>query len=627
MKIYKKNTIFLLLFLSFFIYLFGCFKVFAREGQTILKSNPVPLDIVAVYQPCEDPEDPDCVPYPSNISNHPDPSRKDHEMGLYAEGLPPSKDIYIIGCILTDNGPRCTTGQEDLDNLLNSYPGGDILAKDSSHEFKALQNPIKTNTNGILENVIIRSYTPQATLHFFYAIYLEQTRTGAGDANLFLSITPAGLQQGIASNFNIPTFALPSPRERREQGSSLENRREKLQDPKGRFFDAQSLEPIPEGEITLLDSSKKIFIYPNLINPQKVKINGEFNFWVPNGIYYLQPKTLPPGYSWPVKITDVNPNYSKAYYCDVDVKDDYNQPVPLYLDLYKIIEYNKLVHCDAPLFSTEKIYRSQPKTVYFAFRLDREKLETIYYGIVTHPLTIVSLQAKESKKTVVSTTADKLGYWKINLSNENYPLKNDGTVDQLVVVYKKVDLTGKTVFDAIEDKVFEPILNYVEGYAYNSLKRILPFAKVGYRQQGNEDVIYITEADDKGYFKIPTRYLPTFSYDLAFLPSGKTDGPVFLSTSEFVSYNDSFLKRKNTNLLTKKSQEIIFSKKSNGNSQNNIIEEKDKKLAGINENKNLTQSASFLPMFILIILLIIIIIVVIFFFNKSRKQNNPPLSY
>jgi len=428
----KKYWLFSFFILLVFLIIFSFPNTLAKEKTTTqVKNGPVELGIDQIYEPCEDPTDLLCVP--NTLSIHPDPVNIDHEFGLTADDLPPDTDIYIVCCISTNNNLRCTTGNNALDAKLNAVLGGDQMNPHPSHSFRSLENPKKTNVVGVLETTVVRSFTPHVTTHFFYGYYLTDDKVKTNKEIVIPTLQT--LKQGT---FDFET-ATPSPTKRpKKRRIAFKNI-----DPKGRFFDIKSLEPIPEGEITLLNNLKKIFIYQDLTNPQEVKINGEFNFWVPNGIYYLNLSKKPEGYSWPVKIDDINTNYLKAYYCDNEVKNEKNQSMPLYLDQYSIIVNNKLVHCDVPLDPGTNIpYRSDVKTVNFTHSKTANGLTTLFTGHVTHPLTIVSLKGVATEKTIATKPADKLGFWEITIQSSDYPLKTDGAPDQLIAVYKKVDLTN-----------------------------------------------------------------------------------------------------------------------------------------------------------------------------------------
>jgi len=181
---------------------------------------------------------------------------------------------------------------------------------------------------------------------------------------------------------------------------------------------------------------------------------------------------------------------------------------------------------------------------------------TRYGGKVTHPLTVVTLQGEETGKKVVTTAANKTGFWNATVENALYPMRADGTPDRLIAYYQKTDLTGSAPSAPVKGGEVEPILNYVEGYAYDSAGKPLPQAGVGFRQQATDKIVYVTTSDNTGYFKIPTRYLPTFGYELVFLPTGATE-PTFMTTSVFTAKNAPLLKQKGVNLLTSRNDEFI----------------------------------------------------------------------
>lgn len=574
-----------------------------------MKDQPIDLDIEAIYQPCENPNHELCVPYPTNLP-HPESSKQDHEFGLISEGLPSNTDYYIVGCINTENGAKCTTGNSQLDNFLNSFNGGDVLTKDPTYEFKALENPKKSDNQGTLQ-IVVRSYTPYSTSHFFKAYRLiNQTIVN-------VSTIEKGVKQGII-NF---TTSAPTQQPTRKRVREINH------DPKGRFFDIRSLEPIPEGEITLFNQDKKQFNYKNLINPQPVKINGEFNFWVPNGIYYLNPNSLPTGYIWPVKIEDIDPNYLKAYYCDPEVKDKNNKSAPLYLEQYPIYEFNKLVHCDFPLNpGTNLPYSYDVKTVSFSNFRNADNSKITFSGKVTHPLTIVYLKEIKKNRIIAKTYADKFGYWLLTLDKKSYPLDEEGLPMKITVSYQKIDLTGKKTYQEKKSDIeFEPILSYIEGYAYDENNQIIPNARVGYEQQGTSKVVYLTIANNQGYFKIPTVYLPTFSYKLVFLGQ-KKEKPTLISTSNFIKNNSSYLQKTKIDLLKTKNDQLppeklikfidsSLNKDNQLNNQNNFPQSQN-----INQKDN-NQRLRQLTITI-VILFTLIIITVSFIYIKKKKDSS-----
>ncbi len=389
-----------------------------------------------------------------------------------------------------------------------------------------------------------------------------------------------------------------------------------LVDPEGRLFDSQSLEPIPTGEILLLNSLHKVAVLNNAQNPQSAKVNGAYVFWSPSGTYYLNLGKIPQNYSWPTKLERVNGNYSKAYFCDSSVKNENNQPAQLYTKAYPIPVLNSLVHCDIPLDpGSSPPYRTTVKTIDFSIQRLSDSSFTYYSGNVSHPLTTIILQGEKTGKVVTTKSADKFGFWEAVVDNSSYPVGADGSIDRLVAVYQKNDLTGATRADPVKGAVFEPLLTYVEGYAYDASGVILPLALVGYRQLGDGKVVNVTTADSKGFFRIPTTYLPSFGYELIFTAGGKV---IRQTTSQFIAKNTKYLKDNNLHLLTDVKTGTL---PQNPLLQKAKADENEKAEAAAQEKKNESTTGNILLIgFILIFLLAASVGAVVLIKKKQSSQ-------
>ena len=182
------------------------FYVSARAQQpvpAVTVYKQVDLGVSAVYIPCENPVPtpttppvPPCTAYPTNVPTHPDPIHIDHEYNLSGRNLPANTDVIIVGCVNTDKGARCTSGDTALDAQLNNA-AGDRMDPDPTYQFKVLNNPVKTTATGTLENVIARSFTPDFTYHSFKGYYLTNAGTTVSPtvASSEAVITPQGQQQ------------------------------------------------------------------------------------------------------------------------------------------------------------------------------------------------------------------------------------------------------------------------------------------------------------------------------------------------------------------------------------------------------------------------------------------------
>jgi hypothetical protein len=543
----KFGRLVLFVFLAFLMVFVSRPLLAQGSNLTQIKSEAVELSVEALYMPCENPEDALCVPFPEGVE-HPF-SAHDHEMGLLMDGFPANVDVYIVGCINTLSGSKCTTGDSKLDAELNGMPGGDSMSADPSHQFRAAENPVKSDANGAI-NVIVRSYTAETVTHFFNGYYTQEQDLSAQTTGKNISIPPEEALHLQDFSIAAPTPAkLPTTRSIRIR--TVEN------DPKGRLFDAKSLEPIAGIEASLLDNFKRLYQETNFVNPLTVQPNGEFNFWVPNGIYYLSFAKLPASHSWPVEMAQVHPNYNLAYYCDPEVKDESNsQTVPLYYQQFSIIEYNKLVHCDVPVDpGTNPPLRSEVKAI--TYGLSRSTTDNFfnYSGKQTHPFTKVELIGQTSGRVIAEVEADKLGFWAMSVAPASYPLDKTGLPENIQVRYTKKDLTAETEFKSVNGAVFEPLLRYLEGYAYDTQGKAIANARVGIKQKNADTVVYLTTANDKGFFKIGSQYLPTFPFDLIFT-NPEVGSSLKVTTSDFVVANTAYLTDKSLNLVTTEKRDV-----------------------------------------------------------------------
>lgn len=496
--------------------------------------------------------------------------KKDHVVNLTKSNLPKDRDIYIVGCIITNDGGYCQTGSaandaavEKLNFPIKPYPG---------HSFQVFgNNPIRT-TDGNLQ-AYVYSHTPGQESHTFYAVFAADLNVTSGQGNT--------LQYG--------TFELLQ-----DPGQCVGIH----WDPSGRAFDAQSLEPLPNVEVTLLNNQKHA-VAPNLVdpnnpanasicqnsplrclenNPQLTLQNGEYNFDVLDGTYYLN--MLKTGYVFPVNLGDVNPKYTIAYGCDEGSKT-YTLYTRAATNVQHPIRVNgALVHCDAPLISsTGEPYHAEPVVMTdrngnleYGHTLLPGTTIVKYEGVVSHPFTKVALVDSVTGQVVVEGSADKFGNWSLTLDNEKL---SSGGASVLNLQLTKVDLTlgnvtskrwnlWSALLNLFKVKTvsaqnlvsssgvsFEPIFTYIEGYAYDKAGKVLPGATIDIKVNNYADSLYETTADANGFFTIAPDNLPIFSYYLEITPAGSTT-KIKYTTSQFAKVNKDYLTSNNINLMTAK---------------------------------------------------------------------------
>lgn len=333
-------------------------------------------------------------------------------------------------------------------------------------------------------------------------------------------------------------------------------------DPYGRVFDSRSLEPISEVKVRLLDESKKLFSgfdFP-LPNPQTTEADGMFNFPVPPGTYYLAIGSKPSTHEFTAS-PSLHKNYKKAY------SDIYKPDEPI--DEAE----GKPEHRDIPLDPGTNLPLHFPVEM-ITYDVVKLGQSTKYEGIVSHPLSKVSLIGKKSKKVYATVDANAQGEWEIILSDSQTPQD-----EKLVITPKKVDITKLSMQNSILQKLaslfrfeantlarsiyaqeaspaepdgqeisVDPILPYVEGYAYDVNGKIIPKAQIKIRVDWSGQVYYEAKADEMGFFRIEPKYLPIFAYNLEFISPTNSQSTT-MTTSGFVEKNQQYLQENKINLM------------------------------------------------------------------------------
>lgn len=341
-----------------------------------------------------------------------------------------------------------------------------------------------------------------------------------------------------------------------------------VHDPFGRVFDSLTLEPLPGVDVTLTkkmtDGSFKkvtqsdISASPQIgtiTNPQKTIADGVFSFFVPDGTYRLSPEK--DGYVFPAGTM----NYAASEF---------------YINLYQgedIVQQGKIEQRDIPMQPVDEVQaiayaRQNPITVIDHFEtLDKERNTYTIEGRVSHPRASIIIYAQVPNKRkpgtmvrtreLARTEADEYGQFKILIDTST--LKRGEIIGELEAKKKPVpNLQGATEktnplsgviqfltsFMQVEADErgsdttvvqLNPILNYVEGYAVTEGGQILPGATVGVYLQSSNKPMYETTADESGFFRIYSEYLPSIPYELRF--NGLSDSQASIRTAAFIAEN------------------------------------------------------------------------------------------
>ncbi|OGK62869.1 hypothetical protein A2334_01740 [Candidatus Roizmanbacteria bacterium RIFOXYB2_FULL_38_10] len=526
---------------------------------------------------------------------------------------------YIVECVSTATSQICTTGSEAQDMVVYKQSNIATLQTDLQYVFEGL-----FESNGS---------TPASN------------PTEWGGAYEWKDSTPEGHdRRWYAMNYWDPTTAPIGAAGGQQQGTFDFETAEKdcakiAWDPYGRVFDAGTLEPVRGSKVTLQIKKGGTFVdmtaldLPggNIQNPQTVKEDGAFSFVVPDGEYRLL--------SNPVPLVDANiidPNYAKAY---SDIYLVQNEEL--------IEQQGEIVHRDIavatlntnnPVKMMEYFYRSTPQGL------------IIIDGQVSHPLT--KLNAKMNfvstglPSSVLKFQSDAFGRFNIEIDQNSFKKdpKNMEIFSELELV--KVDLRQpitkkngivKSVSAAQRDNSivkFEPIPQYLEGVAYDAGGKVIPNAAVGVYLQFSNKAYSQKTADNNGFFKFSSEYLPSFPYEIRYTTA---DGKVInTKPSVFLAQNQKYIAeqqinpfvgkdaknniaptlspKKNTPSITKETSDTIDTTGAGAGAK---VTQKDTKITELT-NK------IFIQAIFLILALVILIGVSVWLVIHFKKTHGPP---
>jgi len=320
-------------------------------------------------------------------------------------------------------------------------------------------------------------------------------------------------------------------------------------DPYGRVFDAQSLEPLPEALVDLIDNSTN----ENVVMKQNLSYDvtgddGLYNIQVDKeGEYKLTVDPLTP-HSFvqsPLLSKYWRYIYSDLYTKDTTFKETYNTPT----------------HADIALQPDGEPFREAVAKIVPGTLNAQDMNGTIFYkGRSTFPMALTCLVHEITGEQVGDCVhANNVGYFTISLQKEKVPLA------RLRVVTKKVNLNDPKLYsdtvkveplhfnslmlsDVQKSYFFEPILSLVEGYAYDLNHKVIPNAVVRIVLKESKQLAFETAADDKGYFVIYADKLPYMEYNIEFR-NPQNGAKLSQTTSQFASLNATYLAQNKINLL------------------------------------------------------------------------------
>lgn len=543
----------------------------------------------------------------------------------------PNSLTYIVACSghNREGGGGCSTGSRQTDMVVY---GQDNTAIANVGALISGSNPTQSDGNGGLGSLTWQA--PKIGSTKFYALNYITAAVTPSVGNVTPSVPPQGdagaLQQGTFV-FSLTQADLDSVPENLDQ-DCLKIR----WDPYGRVFDINSLEPVFGASVTLFKKradgsftqmTTNDVVGGNIINPQTVKEDGAFSFIVDDGSYKLGVSS--PNYSFPVsEISKIHPNYSQIYY------DVYPA-----LTGEEIVQAGKIEHRDIPVEPLSGVVTNNPPKLMEYFYTSQVISQTIsLQGTVSHPLaklTFYSIKPIRYRQ-VGAIQADKNGKFSYKIDQSKFePGESFGEID-----LAKVDLTllGKSSPSIIKNAQAEsnsvatikldPILTYLQGYAYDSSGKIIPNATVGIYLTFSNKPYYKTKADDKGFFKIPSEFIPNMAYGLRYTTAAGTT--IKVTTTEFITKNQKYLTDNKIDLQTFKNQAgkpvtkaLISKAKGEDKDSDQGSQTSGKGQTGKGMISKQTNNLILLIGVLVFLLIAVIIILIVHFVKKKRPEPSP----
>lgn len=591
----------------------------------------------------------------------------------------PTSKVYIVACFGAESGGTgqiCTTGNSSLDRQANIF-GADnyslvktkLQRGDKNYKFEGLyytanggvsihsetsaysdpdyltSYPVTANSSGDIQAVEWQDFVPPPGAdHKFMAFNLidpNEAVTGEG----------GGLVQA--------TF----PFEKAEKDCAVIH-----WDPYGRVFDKETLEPVNNAQVTLKVKEGDDFVFANILgvtNPQITREDGNFNFVVPNGTYKLEVQPYPIEAS----LAAVHPNYSKVY------SDIY--PVETGEE---IVQRNSAQHRDIPITRTGSTTGPRTPLKLFDFFADISEGKIIVRGRASHPFSLVTIWSaklfpngtKQEYRPIASGEADKNGKFRILVDQADLEVKTEYREVVYNAKLKYVDIRVNSpavqkpnpVWNSligffslwikqvkaqeIEVSIpLDPIPTFLEGYAYDSVGKPIANATVGLYPKFSNSPSYQVKADENGYFKITSEYIPPMAYDIRYTSANGVITKT--TTTAFLVQNQKTFQEKQTDPFIYKDAQnrtVSASSRPSGERANNLLNSTQKRgqntsnssmNAPVGTNKiggsssmqsttgkvNIANIQGIIMIIIVIIMLVGIGIAAVFF----MKPKQPPITY
>jgi len=344
-------------------------------------------------------------------------------------------------------------------------------------------------------------------------------------------------------------------------------------DPYGKVFNAQDLSPLTDIPVSLFekraDGGYQLVTNPTnpyFENPFLTTETGSFSFIVPDGIYKLGVSyngiQYPP---YDEALLSTNCQNGQCLVGDQVLYRDLYYPAPVDKTKEEIVQQGEVVHRDIPVYDAEIISMANGeksvlgvqskdvKLLGYIYSLDKTTGRIIFKGTVNYPFARINLFSKvfnsqgqyEKGRLLTSTNADNKNHFAVEFDQSSLAANEIFGIVEL----GRINLSGD--FNLNKDKPysvnalqFEPIVNYLEGIAYDQSGGIMTGSNIAVINSLSGETVYETRADENGRFKVSSEYLPNKPYTIKYQVG---DRVVEITTSDFVAKNTDYFKTNNIN--------------------------------------------------------------------------------
>ncbi|MBP7966758.1 hypothetical protein KAZ66_00650 [Candidatus Woesebacteria bacterium] len=412
-------------------------------------------------------------------------------------------------------------------------------------------------------------------------------------------------------------------------------------DPRGRVFDAETLEPITQGnvvlkqknELNVFDAGYANKQNPLILNPFQLENSGEYIFYVVNGEYTLEPRIPSYRHMTSSELNSLSSNAKKIYV---------NQ---LYFsDSLPIVEKGSIEFRDVPVMSVNGTHIEAPIKVYSEKREVSDTGDLLYSGQVSYPYAqlITEFCSEVNSKEVchdknifsyLNGGPDNQGYFSISLKQQNMQAG-----EYIIRSFKKVDLRAlplaqkmRMVMHLAWTAILPKGVEAAEANPNRAAIEVIPLVLVGYLEDehgailANTEVeihtvrvptaIYATKTDSRGLLAISSEHLPREAYTIV---AKKNGVETTIKTSTFLSNNKEFYEQHklNPNIALTEDQISTVIKENNQASPSSLA-----KPAVVSDDNIASNSNSMIIVLIAAVLLLLVgVVSIVIYYRKFWNQ-------